>query len=595
MAARVGVDPIGPGSPLPAPPPLSEPKAPAARSGTTARNASSPVQLTSWEQTTQAARPPQRLLIPADLPGADAPPIKLPQDRAERARFLRQFYPPIPAPPPLPPPAPGPEGHPMTLADLQRLAEAYSPTIKNAVAAVQAARGAAFQAGQYPNPTLAYEHDTVETGPAGYPGFYVDQVIKTGGKLTVAQAAAAMDVLTAELALRRARSDLRYAVRGYYFAVLVALENIRVSEALYRFTHEVYRIQVDLVGGAEGAAYEPMQLRPLVLQAQLNLTQAQNQYLASWRQLAAGLGLPDMPPTELEGRVDQPVPVFDYESVMARLGNHTDVLTAQVAIEKAKYNLKAQKLVPFSDVEVRLLVQKDFTTPPNQIAHSANMQAVIPLWDRNRGGVRQAEWLLAQASVGPEQARNALITTLADAINRYQTARQTVEVAGLQIRDQVRVYRGVYERRQQVPGQVGFGDIVTAEQTLSGFLSSYITALGLQWQAVVDVANLLQTEDLFQAGRQVQEVTPLPDLKHLLPPPAPNVPEHPGPLAALRAPAAAPCPPNPAGPGSLGAPPVQPSGLSATSEAGRTGVPAASRASIGWPGDLAGTPNQGRP
>jgi cobalt-zinc-cadmium efflux system outer membrane protein len=412
------------------------------------------------------------------------------------------------------------------LAELQRLAETYSPTIKNALAAVQAAHGAAFQVGQYPNPSIAFEHDTSETGPAGYPGFYFDQLIKTGGKLTVAQAAAIMDVLNAELALRKARSDLRYTVRGNYFGVLVALENIRISEALYRFTEQVYRIQVDLVEGSEGAAYEPMQLRPLVLQAEINLVQAQNQYAASWRQLAASLGLPEMPPTELEGRVDMPVPLFEHKDVLARLRNHTDVLTAQISIEKAKYNLKLQKLQPLPDVELRLLVQKDFSTPPNQIAHSAVFSAVVPLWDLNKGGIRQYEWLLAQASLGPDLARNALINTLADAFNRYQTANRTVHITGRQIRDQVRVYRGVYERRQQLPGQVSFGDVVTAQQTLSGYLSAYITALGLQWQAVVDVANLLQTEDLFQPGQQqLQEPVPIPDLKYLLPPAPPNVPE----------------------------------------------------------------------
>jgi cobalt-zinc-cadmium efflux system outer membrane protein len=496
-------------------------------------------------------------LIPADLPGADAPPIKLPPDKAQRSLILKKLYPPLPPPPALPPPAPGPDGHPLNLADLQNLAEAYSPSIKNAQAAIDAAKGAAFQAGQYPNPSIAFEHDTVETGPAGYPGFWIDQVIKTGGKLTVAQAAATMDIVNAQLALRKARSDLWYAVRGNYFAVLVALENIRVSEALYRFTEQVYRVQVDLVEGAEGAAYEPMQLRPLVLQAQLNLIQAQNQYAASWRQLATSLGLPDMPPTELEGRVDQPLPVFDYKDVRTRLGNHTDVLTAQVSIEKAKYNLKLQKLQPLPDIDVRLLVQKDFSTPPNQISHSAVFSAQVPLWDQNKGGIRQYEWLLAQASLVPDQARNTLINTLADAFNRYQTARTTVDIAALQIRDQVRVYRGIYERRQQVPGQVGFGDLVTAEQTLSNYIVAYVTALGLQWQAVVDVANLLQTEDLFQASNVLQEVPPLPDVRNLLPPPPPNVPEHKPTAALLPGSHDETCQPAPNGPPSPNATPVE--------------------------------------
>jgi cobalt-zinc-cadmium efflux system outer membrane protein len=534
-------------------------------------------------------------LIPEELPGADAPPIKLPEDKAERSRVLKELYPPLPAPPKLPQPAPGPEGQPPTLSDLQRLAEDYSPNIKNAFAAVQAARGAAFDVGQYPNPTIAFEHDTSETGPAGYPGFYFDQVIKTGGKLTVAQAAATMDILNAQLALRKARSDLRYAVRGSYFAVLVARENIRVSEALYRFTEQVYRVQVDLVEGAEGAAYEPMQLRPLVLQAQLNLIQGQNQYAAAWRQLATNLGLPDMPPTELEGRVDVPVPVFDYQDVLARLSYHTDVLTAQVSIEKAKYNLKLQKLQPLPDVELRVLVQKDYSTPPNQIAHTAVFSAQVPLWDQNKGGIRQYEWLLAQASLGPDQARNALINTFADAFNRYQTARRTVDITGQQIRDQVRVYRGVYERRQQLPGQVSFGDVVTAEQTLSGYVSGYVTALGLQWQAVVDVANLLQTEDLFQANQQLQEVVPLPDLKNLLPPSPPNVPEHHPIAAVLPAPGVATGRQGPNGSVPAKATSVSSDCLPAVSEPGPGGLPVFPPLSTASASDSPGNSEHGPP
>ena len=122
-------------------------------------------------------------------------------------------------------------------------------------------------------PKLGFEYDTAET-VGGYPGGYFDQLIKTGGKLALQQAAALMDVLNAKLALRRAKSDLRYQVRGFYFAVLVAQENARASEALYRFAEEIYRVQVSLLQGGFAAAYEPMQLRPLVLQAQLNTIQA---------------------------------------------------------------------------------------------------------------------------------------------------------------------------------------------------------------------------------------------------------------------------------------------------------------------------------
>jgi cobalt-zinc-cadmium efflux system outer membrane protein len=487
------------------------------------------IQRVAYAQTEKAPRPAARkLFVPPELPGADAPPIeKMSEEPAEKARQLKELYPPLPPLPATPRPAPGPAGRPLSLADLQSLGETYSPAVKSAYSAVEAATGAARQAGAYPNPTFAFEHDTAQTGQAGYPGFYIDQLIKTGDKLKLQEAAATMDLLNARVALRRARTDLAYQVRGAYFAVLVAQENMRVSEALYRFTNEIYTVQIDMVRTSGLAAgYEPMQLRPLALQARLAFVQARNQYLTSWKQLAAAMGLPDMPPSELQGRVDLPVPVFDYNAVLARLGRHTDVLTAMNNIQKAKYNLELAKVTPLPDVDVRLLVQKDYTTPPFQVVESFQMSVPVPVWDQNKGGIHQAEWLLRQASVGPDQARNALINTLADAFNRYETTRETVAITRQQVRDQVRAYRGAYARRQTLPADVAFGDLVTAEQTLAAYIAAYVTALGQQWQAVVDVANLLQTDDLFQVA-PCEEVFPVPDLQPLprpviiKPPPAP--------------------------------------------------------------------------
>ncbi len=276
----------------------------------------------------------------------------------------------------------------------------------------------------------------------------------------------------------------------------------------------------------------PCSLRAAVLQAQLAVIQARNFYHAAWRQLAATLGLPDLPPTQLLGQAEGAIPLFDYQDLVNRLDKHTDVQTAQVAIMKAKYNLMLQKLIPLPDVDLRVLVQKDYTTPPNQIAHSFVMSIPFPLWDQNRGGIRAAQWDLARAAVGPEQARNTLIATLAEAYGRYLTAQRGVAIAQAQLRDQVRYLQGVI-RRHFLAGEkeAVFTDVFVAQQTLAGYVASYIIALGQQWQAVVDLANLLQTEDL--AGLGSQGAMPgNPDMNHLQPVCPPMI-DPPGPLATL--------------------------------------------------------------
>jgi len=132
---------------------------------------------------------------------------------------------------------------------------------------MQAARGAVIQSAAFPNPNIFWESDTVGTGGAGYQGGGFDQPIKGANKIKLAKAAAEMDLKNAELALKKAQNDLATQVRSNYFAVLVALENIKASYALAVFTENVYKRQLNLLKADQAAPYEPIQLRPLAFQA----------------------------------------------------------------------------------------------------------------------------------------------------------------------------------------------------------------------------------------------------------------------------------------------------------------------------------------
>jgi cobalt-zinc-cadmium efflux system outer membrane protein len=472
-----------------------------------------PDQVTPKDKT----QPPDTLIIPRALPGSGAPKVEWPKKPAEREQALKALYPALPALPQRPQPMRGPTGRPLSLTDLQSLAAANSPAVKNALAGVQAARGAVIQAAAFPNPNIFYEADTVGTGAGGYQGAGFDQPIKGANKIKLAKAAAEMDLKNAELALKKAQNDLATQVRSNYFAVLVALENIKVSHALAVFANNVYQRQLDLLKADQAAPYEPIQLRPLYYQARFNLLQAINQFHASWKQLAATLGLPAMPPTELTGRVDMPVPVFDYDQVLQQaLSRHTDVLTALNTVQKGRYLLELAQVQPIPDFDIHVLIQKDYTTPQRTIVYSGVLTLPIPIWDQNRGNILQARGSLFQAAHQLQITKLQLTNSLADAYNRYQTYHEQVLIVVKQIEDQVRAYRSIYARYREVGDTVAFGDVVTAQQTLAGFITSYISALGLQWTAVVDMANLLQTDDLFGLG-QTEQFAPIPDLGRMLP------------------------------------------------------------------------------
>ena len=86
--------------------------------------------------------------------------------------------------------------------------------------------------------------------------------------------------------------------------------------------------------------------------ARANLLQARNLYAAAWKQLAAALGLPGLPPTELAGKMDASVPIVPYELALATvLTNHPDVAIASNTVCQARINLRLAQANRIGDLD----------------------------------------------------------------------------------------------------------------------------------------------------------------------------------------------------------------------------------------------------
>ena len=220
-----------------------------------------------------------RLRTPESIPGSQAPALKWPGEKAPKSAVqaaVEQYFPPLPSMPSDPDFPPGPGGLPLTLSELQKIAVSNSPVLRQAAADVEAARGAAQQAGLYPNPTIGYQANSA--GPSGGPtyGAFWSQTIKTMGKLKLAESAALMDLQKAEFDYRKAEADLFGTVRGSYYGVLVAQESIRANRGLVELTESVYKVMLDQLKAGALAPYEPFQLSVFAAQARTSLVQARN-------------------------------------------------------------------------------------------------------------------------------------------------------------------------------------------------------------------------------------------------------------------------------------------------------------------------------
>src|SRR5262249_39292208 len=157
---------------------------------------------------------------------------------------------------------------------------------------------------------------------------------------------------------------------------LVAEESMRLNRALVALTDEIYKVTVQQLKGGELAAYEPMQVGVFAAQARGALLTARNGYVLAWKQLDNTLGLRGMPPAQLARQVRElPVPQFRYDTVLQHvLTNHTDVLTADNAAFKARYNLRLAEVTAVPDVNVQTAVLVDETPPgPSRLVAAAQV------------------------------------------------------------------------------------------------------------------------------------------------------------------------------------------------------------------------------
>lgn len=466
-----------------------------------------------WNQP-ETAPPPQRpreTIIPPEIPGADAPPITLPaidptQPPQEWRDDVADRYTVVPQLSDVRTPV---ENAPVwTLADLEAMASSNHPALRQAWAQVEIARGEALQAGLGPNPTVGYQGDTIGTaGTAGYNGVHVSQTFVTANKLGLAESVESFDIRSAEQAYRRERIQVLTNIRRHYADVLLAELESRLLHLMAELVAESYQTQIELVQIREAAPHEPLSLRAIATQLEARRLQADRDAEASWLQLAAAAGQPHLPRGTLIGKIDADLPVLEEATLLSQmLSRHTDLQIADIEISRSATDVVLQDNRIIPNVDVSAVVQHDDTTPINDVSFNMFLAMPIPVIDRNQGNLFAAEARLMQSRAQRDLTYQQLVGLLAQAHQQYLAQNEIASVYRSQILpDQVRVYRGIADRYRVAGEPTDFAEVVVAQQTLSGGIEDYLDSLDRQWEALIDIAELLQAENLGELGVRLDQ------------------------------------------------------------------------------------------
>lgn len=387
---------------------------------------------------------------------------------------------------------------PASLDALWALAIERNPLLREAAGEVEAARGRWIQAGKYPNPSFAYDESKLGDlrNGAGALTLTLQQEFLTAQKRRLDVCIGARDTDVAGLALLARKFDVLTRIRRAYYDYLalayVAQVNDEVVAALEQDT-EVIRRQVEEVKSRPRT--DLIRLQALLEDAKIGQVRGRINLIAAWKQLAAEVGVPDLAAPGASGELPARAPSWESPAVVQRvLAASTELrqLSAQVEVARLRVSRAQAQAVP--NVIVGTGYTRDFT---DQFPGSAvlNVQMPLPLWDRREGQIYEAQARLSQARAAVRTAAMRLERDTADAWARYRGAlrqdRQLTEEVLPRLKQSLEEVRKGYLAGA---AQLGFSDVILAEQSYNAARLRLADTRRELWRAVADLEGLMQLD-----------------------------------------------------------------------------------------------------
>ncbi len=365
----------------------------------------------------------------------------------------------------------------LTLAEVEQLALSFNPTLAEAAARVRAARGEQLQVGLPPNPTFGYLGSEIGgEGTAGQQGIVFGQEFIRGNKLGLNRAVAAREAERREQEFAAQQRRVLTDVRVAFYDAYLAQQRAELSRRLQAVGEQSIAATNALLEAQEGRRTDLLQAEIEGQRAGIAAAQAESTLHGAWRRLAALAGQQEMAMRPLATDLELLRWNASWEETLAGLLQASpEAAEGQAEVDRARAALARACAEPIPDVTAQASVQYDHASE-DTIA-GAQVTLPLPIWNRNQGGIAEAQAELVAARRRLEGVELRLQHDLATQYQRYETALARVSA----IRD------GILERAQENlnlsvegyrAGELTFLDLLTVQRTYFQVNLEYLSALG---------------------------------------------------------------------------------------------------------------------
>lgn len=384
-----------------------------------------------------------------------------------------------------------------SLADLEAIALQNNPTLAQAAAQIAGSRGAALEAGLYPNPIIGYEAEQI--GAAGTPGEiqggFVQQTIVTAGKLRLSRAKYNQEAFEASILATGQQLTVLNGVRTRFYEVLADQRMTELRRELLANSEENLRTTREMFNTGLANEAEVLLAEIEVNRAQIALADEENNLAALWQHLAAVIGWPDLPRKALAGQLEPDSLSLDWDKSLAVLLQESpEIQAARAHVVHDQITVQRERVQPVPDIRIQASSGYNFETQ-NAVAGQVQIGLNVPLWDKNQGTIMQAQADLSRSRADVRRVELSLQQRLADVYRQYRTAALSVKLyRDANIPKATKAYEiqlDMYEKRR-----VAWPEVVKLQQNLFHVKSEYTRNLLQLRTAEVAITGLLMVDGL---------------------------------------------------------------------------------------------------
>jgi len=370
-----------------------------------------------------------------------------------------------------PPRAPADEktgGH-ITLEQAVSRALGNSPSLAARTNAVSAAEARVTQAGLLPNPDLELESENFG-GSGELDGFtaaestaVISQPFLLGGKRRHRRAVAESDRALAGREFEGTRLDVSAGTTSAFYHVLAAQQRKALASELLDLAERFADTVQKRVDAGKVSPVEATRAGIEVSQARVGLSRAARELEATRALLAASWGSSAADFDRAVGALPMPTDLPALDQLQKTLTSTPEVRSLDDLIERQQHIVDLEKSFRIPDLTLSVGPRRFEET--GESAWVAGISLPIPIFDRNQGSRKAAEFDLQRARRDAEAARIGLESELASAFERLQALALEVNAMNAEI---VPATEEAFNKTETGyrEGKLAFLDVLDAQRAL---------------------------------------------------------------------------------------------------------------------------------